>query len=67
MEARKIQNGTSLQGLYLRSYVLRQSDKNLEMFLESRETALKNLEEIAPLFNNEEMQEQIQIIQEKQE
>lgn len=67
MEAREIQNGTSLQGLYLRSYVLRQSDKDLEMFLESRETALKNLEEIAPLFNNEEMQEQIQIIQEKQE
>jgi len=49
------------------SDVLRQSDKDLEMFLESRETALKNLGEIAPLFINEEMQEQIQIIQEKQE
>lgn len=53
--------------MYLRSYVLRQSDKNLEMFLESRETALKHLGEIAPLFINEEMPEQIQIIQEKQE
>lgn len=67
METREIQNGTSWQGLYLRSYVLRQSDKNLEMFLESRETALKHLGEIAPLFINEEMPEQIQIIQEKQE
>ena len=66
VEGGKIQNGSSLQGLYLRSYVLRKSDSDLEKLYDRREEVSKIIEKIEPLFEAKEMQEQIQIVKEQQ-
>ena len=59
IEASKIQNATSLQGLYIRSYVLRQNPSDLESLTEQREIVAQTLSEIAPLFDVEQMQKEI--------
>ena len=66
IEAQKIQNATSLQGLYIRSYVLRQNNSDLENLKEQREIVTETLNEIAPLFTVKQMQEEIQNINEQQ-
>lgn len=66
VEARKIQNACSLQGLYLRSYVLRRDNEDLEKLYAQREVVSETLEKIAPLFRNASMIEQAEIIKEKQ-
>ncbi|AWE07148.1 methyl-accepting chemotaxis protein [Lysinibacillus sp. 2017] len=66
MEANKIQNATSLQGLYIRSYVLRQESSNLDNLYTQRELVTNTLKEIEPLFTLPQMQEEIKNIKEQQ-
>lgn len=66
IEASKIQNATSLQGLYIRSYVLRKESSNLESLSTQREIVTQTLNEIEPLFKSEQMQKEISKIQEQQ-
>lgn len=66
IESSKIQNATSLQGLYIRSYVLRQSKSDLDSLQEQRQVVSKTLEDIAPLFVTEEMSKEIENIQQQQ-
>lgn len=66
IEASKIQNANSLQGLYIRSYVLRKESSNLESLSTQREIVTQTLNEIEPLFKTEQMQKEISKIQEQQ-
>lgn len=66
IEASKIQNANSLQGLYIRSYVLRKKSSNLESLSTQREIVTQTLNEIEPLFKTEQMQKEISKIQEQQ-
>lgn len=66
MEASKIQNATSLQGLYIRSYVLRRDSLTLDNLYAQRELVTKTLNEIEPLFKNEQMQKEIGNIKKQQ-
>ena len=50
IETSKIQNATSLQGLSIRSYVLRKDNEDLENIATYRETISVILKEIEPLF-----------------
>ncbi|WP_010290530.1 hypothetical protein [Kurthia massiliensis] len=56
IEASKIQNATSLQGLYIRSYVLRKDKDDLSSLYSQRETVTDTLNKIEPLFKTPEMQ-----------
>lgn len=47
IEAGKVQNAISLQGLYIRSYVLRQDPSDLESLSEQREFIKTTIEKIA--------------------
>lgn len=67
VEAGKIQNSSSLQGLYLRSYVLRQSEEDIENLFEQRKIVSETLKEIEHLFLSSSMQEQILTLKEQQE
>ena len=66
IEASKIQNATSLQGLYARSYVLRQDNSNIDNIRDKRTEIEQIIKEIEPLFVAEEMQKEIQSIKEHQ-
>ena len=55
-EAMKIQNATSLQGLYIRSYVLRKETADIEYLNTQREIVTNTLNEIESLFTVPEMQ-----------
>lgn len=66
IEVSKIQNAVSLQGLNLRSYVLRQNNEDLERLEQRRETIDTTLAEIKPIFVVPEMIKQIEIIEEQQ-
>ena len=66
IEASKIQNATSLQGLALRSYVLRQNQDDLETIEAQRVTITSTMEKIESLFVVEEMIEEINHIKEQQ-
>lgn len=66
IEVSKIQNAVSLQGLNLRSYVLRQNNEDIERLEQRRETINSTLSEIKPLFTVPEMIEQIEVIEEQQ-
>lgn len=66
IEASKIQNDTSLQGLYIRSYVLRQDKTNIDNINDKRTEIEQIIKEIEPLFTVEEMQKEIKNIKEKQ-
>src|SRR5690606_18706492 len=65
-ELSAIQNATSLQGLYIRSYVLRQDSADLESLATQREAISNTLSEIEGLFRTAEMQDQINILKENQ-
>lgn len=62
----EIQNATSLQGLYIRSYVLRQDSADLENLTTQRETIAEKIGEIEGLFRTADMQEQINTLKENQ-
>lgn len=63
IEATKIQNATSLQGLSIRSYVLRQDEEELAAIDEQREFILTTLEKIEPLFVVPEMRAELDTLQ----
>ncbi|WP_413078621.1 methyl-accepting chemotaxis protein [Solibacillus isronensis] len=65
-ELSAIQNATSLQGLYIRSYVLRQDAADLESLTTQRETIENTISAIEGLFRTAEMQEQIKTLKENQ-
>ena len=67
MEASKVQNATSLQGLYIRSYLLRQESSTLDNLYAQRDIVTNTLNEIEPLFKIPQMQEEISNIKEQQE
>lgn len=62
----KIQNASSLQGLYLRSYVLRKNNEDLDKLLAQREVAEKTIEEIDALITTPKVKEQMNIVKEQQ-
>jgi len=65
IEVSKIQNATSLQGLILRSYVLRQSDEDLQN-IETQQTIIQStIDEIKPMFVIPEMVKEIEIVEEQ--
>lgn len=66
MELSAIQNATSLQGLYIRSYVLRQDPTDIERLTTQRETIADKIGEIEGLFRTAKMQEQLNILKEQQ-
>lgn len=66
MELSAIQNATSLQGLYIRSYVLRQDPTDIESLTTQRETIAEKIGEIEGLFRTAKMQEQLSILKEQQ-
>lgn len=66
IEASKVQNSTSLQGLALRSYVLRQNNDDLDSIDTYKKTITEIMTKIEPLFVVEEMQKEIQNIKEQQ-
>lgn len=65
-ELSAIQNATSLQGLYIRSYVLRQDAADLESLTTQRDTIENTISAIEGLFRTAEMQEQIATLKENQ-
>ncbi|WP_339173037.1 methyl-accepting chemotaxis protein [Solibacillus sp. FSL R5-0691] len=65
-ELSAIQNATSLQGLYVRSYVLRQDPADIESLTTQRETISNTVSAIEGLFKTAEMQEQIATLKENQ-
>lgn len=67
VEAAKIQNASSLQGLYIRSYVLRQSDEDIEKLFAQRKIVSETIEKIEPLFTIDSMVEEMQRLKEQQE
>lgn len=56
IEIEKVQNAVSLQGLYIRSYVLRQDKSDLDSLSQRQESVNKFIEEIEPLFKTQDMQ-----------
>lgn len=66
IEASKIQNAVSLQGLYIRSYVLRKDSTDIDNLSVQREIVTQTLSEIEPLFKTEDMQYEIGNIKEQQ-
>ena len=62
----EIQNSISLQGLYIRSYVLRQNSEDLEALSTQQEIGANTLKEIEPLFKIEQMRKEIDTIKEQQ-
>ncbi|MER2114089.1 MAG: MCP four helix bundle domain-containing protein, partial [Solibacillus isronensis] len=65
-ELSAIQNATSLQGLYLRSYVLRQDPADLESLTTQKEMIATTIGSIEGLFETQDMQEKINILKENQ-
>ena len=66
VESSKIQNATSLQGLYLRSYVLRKDSTDLESLYAQREIISEAIDLIDDLFVDDEMIKEIEHIKEQQ-
>ena len=65
MEVSEIRNATSLQGLYLRSYVLRQSSEDLTNLEAQQELMSSRLKEIKPMFSIPEMVKEIETAEEQ--
>ena len=66
MKASETQNAISLQGLYLRSYVLRQNNEDLEALATQQELSAKLVAEIEPMIVLEQMRKEIEIVKENQ-
>ena len=65
MEVSEIRNATSLQGLYLRSYVLRQSSEDLKNLEAQQELMISKLQDIKPMFSIPEMVKEIETAEEQ--
>lgn len=66
IEVQKIQNITSLQGLYIRSYVMRQDPSDLEKIDTEKNIMTETLNNIESIFTTEQMKKEIQNIKEQQ-
>lgn len=66
IESQKVQNAISLQGLYIRSYVLRQDNSDLENISVQRDLITDTLKEIEPLFTTDEMKKELNNIKSNQ-
>ena len=62
----EIQNATSLQGLYVRSYVLRQSNDDLQSIQTQQELVANIIQEIEPKFLDAGMQKELSLLKEQQ-
>lgn len=65
-EALKIQNATSLQGLYISSYVLQEDDSVLENLKAQREIILETTKVIEPSFDSAQMKKEFGTLKEEQ-
>ena len=65
MEVSEIRNATSLQGLYLRSYVLRQSSEDLKKLEAQQTLMISKLNDIKPMFSIPEMVKEIKTAEEQ--
>ena len=65
MEVSEIRNATSLQGLYLRSYVLRQSSEDLKNLEAQQTLMISKLQDIKPMFSIPEMVKEIETVEEQ--
>ena len=65
LEVSEIQNAVSLQGLYIRSYLIHKDSEELEKLYAQREAIREILTEIEPLFVEAEMKEEINNIKEQ--
>ena len=65
-EASKIQNATSLQGLYIRSYVLRQEQADLQQLQTQQQFVTDKMNEIEGLFKIQEAKDAIKAFKENQ-
>jgi methyl-accepting chemotaxis protein len=59
VEISKIENATSLQGMYIRSYLLNQRETDLTVFREQQTYAKNALDAIEPMFKTEQMRKEI--------
>lgn len=66
IEAQKIQNSVTLQGLYVRSYVLRQSEADLEQISVQESFMTETLNAIESTFTIPEMQQEIRNVKQQQ-
>lgn len=66
IETMKVENAVSLQGVYIRSYMLYHNSKDLDNLDKQREMITKTMDEVGPLFKVAEMKEKVQSIKEKQ-
>ncbi|OCS89201.1 methyl-accepting chemotaxis protein [Caryophanon latum] len=67
IEATSMQNAISLQGLYIRSYVLRQSNEDLTKLEEQRQLIDEKIVQLDGLFKIPQMMEEFQKIKENQQ
>lgn len=65
VEAEELLNGTSLEGLYLRSYVMRKNETDLEKLLEVRKSNAKAIEKMTSSLYSEKVEKLVQIIREQ--
>ena len=63
---RDIQNGSSLQGVYIRSFLLQPRDVTIENLEKQQAMVSQTIEELQPLFVTQEMIDQLTIIEEQQ-
>jgi methyl-accepting chemotaxis protein len=63
---RDIQNGSSLQGLYIRSFLAKQRDETIENLEKQQAIVSQTIDELQPLFVTQEMIDQLKIIEEQQ-
>lgn len=61
-----IQNASSLQGVYIRSFLLQQRDVTMENLESEQVIVTQTIEELKPLFFDQEMVDQLKIIEEQQ-
>lgn len=65
--ATEIQNASSLQGVYIRSFLLQQRDESVDNLEKQQELVSQAVIELEQLLNSKEMQDQFSILKEQQE
>lgn len=66
VEVSKIQNAVSLQGLYLRSYVLNRDSAEIERLNDRRNEITSTINNVKPMMTSEEMQAEMKSIEDNQ-
>ena len=65
IEVSKVQNATSIQGLSLRSYLLRQDKSDVNTIQEQQQVVMTTLKDIQHLFTNPEMAKEMENVQQQ--